>query len=198
MKKALSLLTILLLCTSIYLFIAYTNAKANQNADNKNVVVLEANYEITCDDIIKVFNITDLFYFRTYGSIYPILNNVEPRPFHYLDGALYTYIYNNKEESDIGLNEVADGYSPLLENRSGVEPLVCQANNALIIYVPDFSVKDRITKNMEWLLFLKEAEEKRGLSQSEVKSLRNRGYTEQEILEMSQEEIDRVLSLSHY
>ncbi len=198
MRKFLFILTILLLCSSIYLFIAYTNAKANQNTDNENVVVLDTDYQITRDDIIDVFNITDLFYFRTYGSIYPILNNLEPRPYHYLDGTLFTYIYKNKEESDLGLNEVADSYTPLLERRPGVKPLICQANNALIIYVPEFSIKDRMAKNIEWLLYLKEAEEKRGLTKSEVKSLQNRGYTKQEILEMPQEEIDRVLSLGHY
>lgn len=120
---------------------------------------------------------------------------MEPRPFHYLDGTLYTYIFNNKEESDIGLNEVTESFSPLLENRPEVEPLKYQANNALIIYVPDFSIKDRMTKHMAWLLFLKEAKEKRGLSQSEVKGLHNWGYTQQEMLDMPQEEIDRILSL---
>jgi hypothetical protein len=50
----------------------------------------------------------------------------------------------------------------------------------------------------EWLLFLKEAKEKRNLSQSEVEGLQNRGYTKQEILEMPQDEIDRVLSLEQY
>lgn len=62
MKKFLSMLTILLLGTSIYLFIAYTDAKANQNTGNENVVVLETNYELAVDDVIKAFNITDLFY----------------------------------------------------------------------------------------------------------------------------------------
>ena len=194
-KYLLPLITLLLLGTSIYMFIAYSEEKVNQDKTNENVVILETNYKLTVDDIIDAFNITDLFYFHTYGAIYPTLNNVEPRPFHYLDGTLYTYIFNNEQESDLGLNEVTKNFSPLLENRPGIEPLIYKANNTLVVYVPGFSEKVRITKSMEWLLFLKKAKEERGLTPSTVQGLQNSGYTEQQILDLPQEEIDRVLSL---
>lgn len=194
-KYLLPLITLLLLGTSIYLFIAYSGEKANQDKTNEYVVILKNNYKLTVDDIIDAFNITDLFYFHTYGAIYPTLNNVEPRPFHYLDGTLYTYIFNSEQESNLGLDEVTKNFSPLLENQPGIEPLIYKANNALVIYVPGFSAKVRITKSMEWLLFLKQAKQEKGLSPSTVRGLQNSGYTEQQILELPQEEINRVLSI---
>lgn len=195
MKKSLSFLAILLILgTSVYFFYTHSGEKANQVKANENLVVLETNYKLTVEDIIDAFSITDLFYFRTYGAIYPTLNNVQPRPFHYLDGTLYTYIFNNEGESELGLNEVKKNFSPLIENRPGIDPLIYKANNALVVYVPGFSAKVRITNSMEWLLFLKEAKEERGLSSSIVRGLQNSGYTEQQILNLTQEEIDRALS----
>jgi hypothetical protein len=147
MKKLLSILTILFLGISICLFTACTNGKTDKYAYVKNVEVIESDFEVTIDDIIRSFYISELFYRRSPGAIYPILNSVEPRPFHFHDGTLFTYIFNNKVESDVGLKEVAKSFIPVLEIRPGVEPLIFQVNNALIIYVADFSIKDRIASH---------------------------------------------------
>lgn len=193
MKKILRFLTVSL---CVFLLTSCSQAQTNSTdsiISDENITVMQADSVFTQKDIIDAFHITDTTYFSK-GTPFPSFNSTEPRPFGYLDGTLLTYIFENPTDCDLGLQEAKQSSVLLTFCPQDTTPLIYTANNALLIYLPDYSIQSKITSRMEWLLFLKKAAEQKGLTPEMVSGLSNLGYSTQEILDLPQEKIDQIFA----
>ncbi len=201
MKKPFLLLIILLLLSLlIYWYITHEPKGANIDRKDINVVVIETNLEINVEDVINAFNVTNRVYFHNKEEI-PILNKVKPAAFYYLDGALLTYIFENEVECNKAVEFIHENFtdekllaSRLVEFRqTDFEPIIYKVNNALVAYVPKYTIKTKMNRSVERVIFLKKAREK-GLTKEMLNYLGNLGFSNQEILELLQAKIDTIFA----
>ncbi len=195
MKKLFFSVFIFLFCMFILVSCKETKINGqNQEISSDNVVSLETESVFTENDLIEAFDISDLNDGGTSGTDYPVLNKVDSRTFNYLDGTLLTYIFYCGLCCDKGLTEARTAFADPAFKLSDESPVIYQASNVLLVYISEVYAKDKIQSQMEELLFLKEAEAKKGLSSQMIRSLSNLGYDQQEILDMPQKDIDRILA----
>ncbi len=200
MKKTFLLLIIFLLL-SFFIYGCYTHGYKNANIDReKNIVVIETSLKLGVEDIINAFNLTDSAYFHNKEEN-PILNKVEPTKFYYLDGSLLSYIFESEVECSKAVKNVNEVFTEKKLLASGLikftqkdfKTYIYKANNALVIYIPKYTINTKMNRSMKRLLFLKEAGEK-GLNKEMLNLLGNLGFSYQEILDMPQAKIDKIFA----
>lgn len=202
MKKSLFALLIILGLLSLFGCGNITNSDKNaiQNTEATCVTVIETDLLFNVEDVADVFNVTESFYFPDREALLK-LNEVEPQGFYYLDGALLAYIFTSEEEcvkaikniNEILTEEKLLDAAILYFKQADFEPVVYKANNALVAYVPRYTIRTKMNQSMERLSFMKEARGK-GLTTRMLSTLGNLGYSEQEILDLPQEDIELIFA----
>lgn len=202
MKKPLLALLIILGVLSFYGCRNISNSDKNtiQNAENTDVTVIETDLVYAVEDIAAAFNVTEPFYFPDKEEM-PDLNEVEPKGFYYLDGALLAYIFTSEEECIKAIGNINEVFTEekLLAARilhfeqADFKPVFYKANNVLVAYVPRYTISTKMNQSMERLSFIKQARTK-GLTTKMLITLGNLGYSEQEILNIPQEDIKLIFA----
>lgn len=202
MKKLAIYLVVLMLIIAIFWHITYKQKNANIDRENISVVVIKTSLEFNVEDIINAFNVIEPAYLSNKDKEdILILNKVEPKAFYYLDGALLAYIFENEAECDKAVEKMQEVFteekflaSSLIEfPQTDFKPYIYKANNALAVYVPRYTINTKMNWSMDRLIFLKEAGEK-GLTQKMLNLLSNLGLSYQEILDLTQAEMDRIFA----
>lgn len=170
------------------------------NGEGTEVTVVETDLTFDAEDIAAAFNVTEPFYFPDREKL-PKLSEVEPKGFYYLDGALLTYIFASEEEcvkaaeniNGVLTEEKLLAAGILYFNQEDFEPVVYKAGNALVAYVPRYTISTKMNQSMERLSFIARAGAK-GLTARMLTTLGNLGYSEQEILDLPQEDIELIFA----
>lgn len=180
--------------------IANSEENAFQNPKDTDVTVIETDLAFDVEDIATAFNLTESFYFPDKEEI-PKLNEVEPEGFYYLDGALLAYVFMSEEECIKALENTNEVFTEEKLLAAGIlhfkqadfKPLIYKARNALVVYIPRYTISTKMNQSMERLSFVKEARAK-GLTEKMLNTLGNLGYSEQEILALPQTDIERIFA----
>ena len=199
-KPFLMLIALLFISLTIYWYVAHGDENSNLDKEGINIVAIETSLKLNVKDIINAFNVTDPVYFPKQDEI-PVLNEVKPSGFYYLDGALLVYIFESEDECNKAVENIYEVFNEekLLASRlihfpqTDFKPYFYHANNALVAYVPRYTINTKMSQSMEEVLFLKEAGEK-GLSKEMLNLLSNLGLSYQEILDLPKAEIDRIFA----
>jgi len=168
--------------------------------DDINFFIIETSSEFDTDDISSAFNVTDTLYVPHKAEL-PILNDVEPKGFYYLEGALLVYIFESDVECNKALENIHEVFNEEKLMDSGLiefplidfKPYFYKANNALVAYVPKYTTHYKINRIMQQVPFLKEAGDK-GLSKEMLNILSNLGLSYEEVLDLSQADIDSIFA----
>jgi hypothetical protein len=201
MKKSLFMLLIILGLLSFLGCGSVTDSDENtiQNIETEDIdiAVIETDLVFDVADVAAAFNVTESFYFPNKEEV-PKLNGVEPKGFYYLDGALLAYVFTTEEECLKAIKNFNEVFTEEKLLAAGIlefkqvnfEPVVYRANNALVAYVPRYTISTKMNQAMERLSFINQARAK-GLAARMLNTLGNLGYSEQAILDLPQEDIER-------
>ncbi|MEA5021352.1 hypothetical protein SDC9_04852 [bioreactor metagenome] len=202
MKRSLFALLLILGLLSLFGCGNIMNSDENtiQNTDVTDITVIETDLLFNVEDVADAFNVTESFYFPDREALLK-LNEAEPKGFYYLDGVLLVYIFTSEEEcvkaikniNEILTEEKLLDAATLYFKQADFEPVVYKANNALVAYVPRYTIRTKMNQSMERLSFMKEARGK-GLTTRMLNTLGNLGYSEQEILDLPQEDIKLIFA----
>ncbi|MFZ7103764.1 MAG: hypothetical protein ACOWWO_14065 [Peptococcaceae bacterium] len=202
MKKLLFVLLIILGLLSLFGCGNIMNSDKNtiQNTEDADITVIETDLVFDVEDVAAAFNVTESFYFPDREEM-PILNEVEPKGFYYLDGALLAYVFMSEEECIKAIKNINAVFTEENLLAAGIlhfkqedfEPVIYKANNALVAYVPRYTISTKMNQSMERLSFINQARAK-GLTARMLNTLGNLGYSEQEILNLPQENIALIFA----